>query len=129
MNGDRSELSDKIRQMSDEELLKMLRDDTRQYRPDAIEMAKAEFAKRGLVLFPSARDVKCAKCGQPMEEGFMPDFAQYQLVQPLTWVEGKPDHSFWTGARIGDKRQLNVTAYRCTACGYLEFYAAEDESA
>jgi hypothetical protein len=63
-----------------------------------------------------------------MEEGFMPDFAQYQLVRPVTWVEGKPDNSFWTGARIGDKRQLNVVAYRCTSCGYLEFYTVEDDS-
>jgi hypothetical protein len=127
MNGD-YELNESIRQMSDEELLKMLRDEVRQYRPEAIELAKEEFASRGLVLFPSTKDVGCAKCGQAMEEGFMPDFAHYQLVRPVTWVEGKPDHSFWTGTSIGDKRQLNVTAYRCTACGYLEFYAREDES-
>jgi hypothetical protein len=127
MNDD-YELNDSIRQMSDEELLKMLRDEARQYRPEALEIAKAEFARRGLVLFPSTKDVVCTKCGQVMEEGFMPDFAQYQLVRPVTWVEGKPNHSFWSGTRIADKRQLDVAAYRCTACGYIEFYAREDES-
>ena len=39
------------------------------------------------------------------------------------WVEGRPERSFWTGLRLRGKKLHPVSAYRCSSCGYLEFFA------
>jgi len=116
------ELKEEISQMPDEELLQMVSADARQYRWEALELARTEIARRGLAI-PPAYIVRCAKCEGVMEEGFIPDFGHYQYVRPLTWVEGRPQHSFWSGTVIGDRRMVNISVYRCTACGYLDFHA------
>jgi Domain of unknown function (DUF6487) len=120
------ELEQSIRAMPDEELLKVVREEASQYRPEAIQFATAEISRRGLILFPSA-EKQCGKCGSRLEEGFIPDYGHLQIVQPVTWVEGKPQNSIWVGTRIGDRRQLDVAAYRCTSCGCIEFYALEND--
>jgi Domain of unknown function (DUF6487) len=128
MQPEDDELNESIREMADEQLIKMVRDDAVHYRKEAMELARAEIAERGLVVFPTTPVIQCGKCGNRMEVGFIPDFGHYELVRPVTWVEGKPEHSFWKGTRIADKRQLNVEAYRCTSCGLIDFYASEDAS-
>jgi hypothetical protein len=67
------ELTKKISQMSDEELLSMVGVDARQYRQEALEQAKAEISRRGLKFDPQATSIQCAKCEGLMEEGFIPD--------------------------------------------------------
>lgn len=65
---------------------------------------------------------KCAKCGAEMEEGFIPDEAHGRR-EIATWVAGKPEMAFFTGAKIGSRPAHAIRAFRCTRCGYLEQYA------
>jgi len=116
------ELKEEISQMPDEELLQMVGTNARQYRWDALELAKTELARRGVAI-PQSDIVRCTKCGGVMEEGFVPDFGHYQYVRTLKWVEGQPEHSVWSGTVIADRRTANILAYRCTTCGYLDFHA------
>lgn len=119
------ELKQNIARMSDEELLKIVGADAPQYREDAINFAKSELARRGLQVDEQQSSIRCGKCDGAVEEGFIPDFGHYEYVRPLRWVEGTPERSFWSGTKIGDSRNVNIVAYRCTTCGLLEFYAAE----
>jgi len=42
---------------------------------------------------------------------------------PIAPSEGAPEKG-WTGnVKMKGKRKLDITAYRCTSCGYLESYA------
>jgi predicted nucleic-acid-binding Zn-ribbon protein len=118
-----SELKEKISRMSDEELLRMVGARAHQYRQEALDYAWSEIARRGLAFDPQENSLRCPKCAGDMVEGFIPDFGHNEYVRSLRWVEGKPERSFWKGAKVGDRRQADVSAYRCTACGYVEFYA------
>jgi hypothetical protein len=64
--------------------------------------------------------LRCPKCEGVMEVGYMPDLAGGFTFPPSYWVEGPPKKITWT---IRNRRRLPITAYRCTACGYLELYA------
>jgi hypothetical protein len=67
---------------------------------------------------------KCLKCGGRMAEGFVLDQSQAcRLVSK--WVEGKPEVSFFMGARINGREQHEIRSYRCIVCGFLESYAPE----
>lgn len=66
----------------------------------------------------------CAKCGAPMEEGFILDNT-YGARMQSEWVEGAPQRSSWTGIELKGKEHLPVTTFRCGSCGYLESYAPE----
>jgi hypothetical protein len=44
-------------------------------------------------------------------------------VHTPKWVEGAPEKSFWSGTKTSGKKQVQVSTYRCPACGYLESYA------
>jgi hypothetical protein len=57
-----------------------------------------------------------------MEEGFVQDTSQHE-VRVERWIEGQPEKSFWRGVKTKDKRQFDVTTWRCSRCGYLEAYA------
>jgi len=59
-----------------------------------------------------------------MAEGFILDKGgHYVNPTPIAWVEGQPEYSFWVGVKTGDRVQINVRAFRCEKCGFLEFYA------
>lgn len=64
----------------------------------------------------------CPKCRARMEEGFVLDSSRYG-IGVSRWVEGTPEKSLWHGMKTKGKRQMDVTTYRCTRCGYLELYA------
>jgi hypothetical protein len=66
--------------------------------------------------------MNCPKCEGKMEEGYIPDATYGGLLTP-SWVEGAPEKSTWRRLKTKGKRQLPVAAFRCTACGFLEFYA------
>ncbi len=60
---------------------------------------------------------KCPKCDHEMVRGFIPDFSlAYMYIG--CWAEGQPEIS----NKVPDKR-IPIGAFRCQACGYLEFYA------
>lgn len=58
-----------------------------------------------------------------MVEGTVADYRRNSL-QPGEWVEGRPKASIWSG-RVKNEERFQVTAYRCTNCGYLKLYANE----
>ena len=72
--------------------------------------------------------IKCIRCNGAMEEGFVLDRGHYNARMVDTWVEGKPETSFWTGLKIDDRQTFEVRTFRCTECGYLENYANEELS-
>ena len=57
-----------------------------------------------------------------MQEGFQVDEA-YATRKPATWIEGKPQKSFWTGLKTGGKEHYEIQIFRCPSCGFLESYA------
>lgn len=64
----------------------------------------------------------CPKCSSAMEAGFIPDFT-YGTILPSSWVEGVPEKN-WRGLiKTRDRRNIAITAERCTGCGFLEMYA------
>jgi len=61
-----------------------------------------------------------------MDAGFLLD-SGYGGSVVARWIVGKPERAFLRGVKT-NRRKIPVTAYRCTECGALEFYAhAEDE--
>jgi hypothetical protein len=62
-----------------------------------------------------------------MEEGFIADRTDDARFAVTDWVEGKPEKSFWTGVKTGDKVKIQITTYRCASCGHLELYATCDD--
>lgn len=68
-------------------------------------------------------DPKCPTCRSSMEEGFVLDVGHHSTRAQSTWVEGKPEKSFWYGLKIEDREKRPITSYRCRACGLLLNYA------
>lgn len=65
----------------------------------------------------------CPTCAIPMAEGFIPDhgFGASRLVG--AWVEGAPEFSFLGNAKVGDRPQYVLQAFRCPECGLVQLYA------
>jgi hypothetical protein len=61
-----------------------------------------------------------------MEEGFIADRGQGDRIKPDTWVAGKPEVTFWSGAKVKGRERIEVTALRCPRCGRVELYAVND---
>jgi phage FluMu protein Com len=70
----------------------------------------------------TAINIKCPKCNEEMEEGFIADYT-HGAVLVSKWVEGEPEKSFWLGTKTRGKEKVKVKTYRCSGCGYLESYA------
>ena len=66
---------------------------------------------------------RCPKCGGAKESGFLLDrILRGQGGKPLLWVEAAQiSHSL--AVKPGDDGQVEVDAYRCVECGYLELFA------
>ena len=64
----------------------------------------------------------CPKCQGTLEQGFVPDMG-YAAVFPMRWQAGRPEKNFLGSVKTMGRRQIPVTAHRCTKCGFLEFYA------
>jgi ribosomal protein L37E len=64
----------------------------------------------------------CPKCGSRLQEGYVPDRGRPGIKQ-ASWVEGKPERSFWTGLKLHGRAQYPIATYRCSRCGFLESYA------
>ena len=65
---------------------------------------------------------KCPKCQNRMEKGYIMDRGDANRIRPATWVEGELVRSWWMGAKLAGKRQLQVDTFRCIGCGYVESY-------
>lgn len=58
-----------------------------------------------------------------MVEGFLIDNT-YGTRAVITWAEGPPVKSIWTGLKLDKKAVRSVQTWRCARCGLLESYAA-----
>ena len=63
---------------------------------------------------------QCPKCNGEMEQGFILDHKDYASSVVAQWQQGEPQKSFWRGVQSKDGPHYEITAYRCTGCGYLE---------
>ena len=64
----------------------------------------------------------CPKCQGAMTEGFVIDNTE-RGRKVSSWVEGVPVDSFWMGLKLGGKKPIHISSWRCSRCGYLESYA------
>ena len=67
-------------------------------------------------------DLKCPKCSGEMERGFVAS-RSLDYTKPDDWVSGAPEKSLWFGTKVRSKEHYQINAFRCSACGYIEFYA------
>jgi hypothetical protein len=61
-----------------------------------------------------------------MEEGFIADRGHGERIKAGTWVEGKAEVTFWSGAKIKGKKRYEMIALRCPRCGSVELYAVSE---
>ncbi len=65
---------------------------------------------------------RCPKCEGSMTEGVVIDNT-YGSRGISSWLEGAPVKSKWVGLKLGGKKPIEIRAYRCSRCGFLESYA------
>ncbi len=41
----------------------------------------------------------------------------------LSWIEGPPQKSMWTGLKLSGRARSEIVTWRCNRCGFLEQYA------
>lgn len=68
--------------------------------------------------------INCPKCRGEMEVGVIPDMTHGPALVG-SWQRGAPEKGPFGGLRRLGRERLEITAYRCTACGFLECYAVE----
>ena len=59
-----------------------------------------------------------------MESGFVIDKIGNASASAPEWAGGVPEPSFWTGLNLAGLERHAIVTFRCSACGYLESYAA-----
>jgi hypothetical protein len=76
------------------------------------------------------KNLICSDCNEMMKIGFIPDLT-YSAISRLSWVEGKPEKSFWTNLKNDFFKRKNyvITAYRCERCGAIKLFAESDQPA
>lgn len=70
----------------------------------------------------------CPKCSGKMSIGYLVEgigMGIATLYNPDRWVEGERKTE---KLRIGYRKEFSVDSFRCSACGYLEFYASREIS-
>jgi hypothetical protein len=58
-----------------------------------------------------------------MVQGFLFESEGHSLD---TWVEVTPEKSWWGGAKVSKEKRVPLGVYRCSVCGFLEFYARRE---
>jgi predicted nucleic-acid-binding Zn-ribbon protein len=71
----------------------------------------------------------CPKCSGEMAPGFLTAAeGNGAYTYPELWVAGPPERSLWTIVKVKDKEKHTIVAHRCRKCGFVEFYAPEQQS-
>jgi len=115
MDEELSQLKDRISQMSDKELVRIVEVEYDDYRKEALEFAEAELGKRNVpfekpephadevedaaVTAPASTSIRCQNCGSLMRAGIL--FADKELTMVFT----------------DDNEERFVKAFGCAACG------------
>ena len=60
-----------------------------------------------------------------MQEGFILDLLRAGQM-PASWIEGEPQTSLFDQTTIRGRARYRIRSFRCTKCGLLENYAADD---
>ena len=76
----------------------------------------------------SAETTRCPKCNGEMVQGFTFESEGPKCVVSA-WVEGAPEKSFWHRTNVPADKCVPVGTFRCSACGFLESYAAPEFAA
>ena len=71
----------------------------------------------------SAEPTRCPKCNGEMVQGFL---FESEVDKLQTWVEGTLEKYWWGGAKVPKEKRVPVGTYRCSVCGFLEFYARRE---
>ena len=74
---------------------------------------------------------RCPKCSGEMVQGFTID-TDGATRKVGTWVEGEPEKTgvlFWAGTKVPKDKCIPMGVFRCSACGFLEFYARPEFAA
>jgi hypothetical protein len=116
-----NELQDRISQMSDRELLRIVEVEYADYRKEAIEFVEVELGKRSIPfekpppvsdeaeeadsMAPAKSDVACGNCGGVMRSGLL--FAEKELT--ILFADSNEERF--------------VHAFACTACGDVRLTA------
>ncbi len=69
--------------------------------------------------------VTCPKCGGEMVQGWVVD-TTYGGRVATQWAPGSPKESFWRGTKEPEGPLRTIGAFRCSKCGFLEFYARDE---
>ncbi len=64
-----------------------------------------------------------------MEQGFVVDNTHGGGWAVSEWAVGAPSKSFWTGVKLPQEKLVPIGTYRCTSCGFLEFFARQEFAA
>jgi hypothetical protein len=67
---------------------------------------------------------KCPKCDGNLIKGFILDYAHSVIIVP-NWHEGSPKKSFWWKTSQPSSDGIPIAAFRCSRCGFIEFYSNE----
>jgi predicted nucleic-acid-binding Zn-ribbon protein len=79
----------------------------------------------------SAVSTRCPKCSGEMVQGFTVD-TDGSTRKVGTWVEGAPEKTgalLWKGTKVPKDKCIPMGVFRCSACGFLEFYARPEFAA
>lgn len=72
---------------------------------------------------PRSAAATCPKCAEAMEEGVLLDRGHANTVLRQQWFRGEPAKNWLGGLTTKGMQALDVSALRCTGCGYLELFA------
>ena len=64
----------------------------------------------------------CPKCQGKMEVGVIPDVAPARVFVSA-WQRGPAEKGLLGGLKRIGRTSYEITAYRCTSCGYIESYS------
>lgn len=72
------------------------------------------------------RVARCGKCGGAMEAGHLPGVPYSGIAATacsVAWVPGRGQATPSFALKKSAKKPRRMTAWRCTDCGFVEFYA------
>ena len=69
---------------------------------------------------------RCPKCGGEMEQGFVMDFGDKYLRKVSSWAKGSPRLNWIDNTKVPEEGLIPIGAFRCSSCGFLEYYAREE---
>ncbi len=64
----------------------------------------------------------CPHCASGMEIGYVPESTEVGIGASV-WVAGEAENSHSHEMFVRGQRRYPITAYRCTGCGYVAFFA------